>query len=162
MICKQHARLGAGTILSLLLCSLTQSVQAQSKYTVVDLGSLGGTDSTAQNLNASGQAIGYAYIAGDVAPHAFRTTANSPIKPSDDIGTLGGSFSTATAVNSSGQVIGWAATTGDMGTHAFRTAANSSIKPLDDLGTFGGTISAALGINATGQVVGYAYRTGDA
>src|SRR2546423_6825640 len=135
-----------------MMC-LTQNVQAQPKYTITDLGRLGGTYSLGQGINSSGQTVGNAYTTGDVAPHAFRTAANSAIKPTDDLSTLGGSYSIAQGINTSGQVVGYAYTVGDIAAHAFRTAANSAIKPSDDLGTLGGTYTSALAINNSGQVV---------
>src|SRR5437764_1274574 len=57
-----------------------------------DLGTLGGTTSQANSINASGQAVGYASTTGDAAQRAFRTAANGPIVPGaggSDLGTLG-------------------------------------------------------------------------
>ena len=85
-----------------------------------DLGTLGGSSSTARAINAFGQAVGGSLVAGDAASHAFRTAPNSRIDSvSDDLGTLGGSFSFATSVNNFGQVVGWASLAGDTVQHAF-------------------------------------------
>jgi probable HAF family extracellular repeat protein len=124
-------------------------------YTVTDLGTLGGTQSAAAGINASGQVAGWALSSNDTATHAFRTAPNRPINPAtDDLGTLGPQSSNmiSAAINASGQVAGnsWGSFT-----HAFRTAPNRPINPAtDDLGTLGADITEAFGINDSGQVVG--------
>jgi probable HAF family extracellular repeat protein len=128
-----------------------------------DLGTLGGTYSSAEAINASGRVVGYSAITGDTTQHAFRTAPNRPINPTtDDLGTLGGTASSAESINAFGQVVGWADLPGDASTHAFRTAPNGRINPTtDDLGTLGGPWSLATGIDDYGQVVGYASLPGD-
>ena len=144
-------------------CPLT----AQSRYTVTDLGTLGGADSQASGINNSGQVVGLSYISGDANQHAFRTAPNCPINPAtDDLGGFGNQFfSQARGINNGGQVVGLAST-GDafffFPAHAFRTASNSPINSAtDDLGTFGGTDSQAYSINSSGQVVGSATTPGE-
>ena len=114
-----------------------------------DLGSLGGTNSYANGINASGQVVGVAYTAGDAADHAFLYSGGAM----QDLGTLGGSNSSANGINASGQVVGYANTAGYAAQHAFLYSGGA----MQDLGTLGGSNSSANGINASGQVVGSAY-----
>ena len=77
-----------------------------------DLGTMGGLDSRASGVNASGQVVGYAEIAnGD--NHAFRTTAGGNISAASDLGTLGGTLSQAFAINDLGQCVGFSLYPGD-------------------------------------------------
>ncbi len=63
----------------------------QPHYTVIDLGTLGGTYSGANGLNKSGHADGASTLAGDTAGHAFLWRHGRMI----DLGSLGGPNSTA-------------------------------------------------------------------
>jgi probable HAF family extracellular repeat protein len=80
-------------------------VGAAQTYTVTDLGTLGGTVSGAQAINAAGQITGYSFIAGGAAvTHAFLYSDGSMA----DLGTLGGNVGEGNGINSSGQVAGYA------------------------------------------------------
>jgi probable HAF family extracellular repeat protein len=56
---------------------------------MVDLGTLGGSSSRATSVNNLGHVVGYAYLAGNTAYHAFRWASGTMT----DLGTLGGTLS---------------------------------------------------------------------
>jgi probable HAF family extracellular repeat protein len=119
-------------------------------YILKDLGTLAGTVSSGNGVNASGQVAGYSYLSGNFFPyHAFLSGPNGG--PLQDLGTLGGNSSVGYGINASGQVAGWADTAGGV-PHAFLSGPNGG--PLQDLGTLGGNSSFGYGVNASGQVVG--------
>jgi len=149
--------------------------RADAAFGVVDLGTLGGTESFGFGVNAAGQVVGQSQTAaltmpstnpdgsggGLVLDHAYRTAPGSAITPSSDLGTLGGRSSRATGINATGQVVGVADTATVIDptnnvfvSHAFISGTGTGA--LRDLGTLAGTTakSIANGINATGQVVG--------
>src|SRR5947207_2470192 len=110
----------------MLICMRFQAV-AQPRYTVHDLGTLGGSSSMANGINNSGQVTGSS-LTSAANDHAFRTVANSAINPlTDDLGTLGGSFSFGLAINDFGEVAGYSAPSGVSFSHAFRTSPGSPI-----------------------------------
>src|SRR5712692_4043019 len=116
---------------------------------MVDLGTLGGTESVPFAVNSSGQVVGGSSTTGDTASHAFSWTSGGGMV---DLDTLGGTFSEAIAVNGRGQVVGGSSTTGDTTSHAFSWTAGGG---MVDLGTLpGGQESGARAMNARGQVVG--------
>jgi probable HAF family extracellular repeat protein/uncharacterized repeat protein (TIGR03803 family) len=122
-------------------------VVSEQSYAVIDLGTLGGSSSSAAALNASGQVSGSSATA-DGASHAFLYSAGTMT----DLGTLGGWESQAQGINAAGQVVG-SSETATGATHAFVTADDV----MTDLGTLaGGDYSDAYAINAGGQVVGRA------
>ena len=123
-----------------------------STYSVVDLGTLGGTGSVAEDINHSGQVAGQSLTQGNLAKHAFLWQNGAMT----DLGTLGGTSSDARSINKSTQVVGKADTgaldaSGNPIAHAFLW--QNAV--MADLGTLGGTGgSGAYDINTSGQIVG--------
>jgi|GEM_PF-800963 len=148
---------GSATLVAILI---THSPAYAAHYYVTDLGTLGGTESYAWDLNAGGQVVGYATTADDATVDAFLwspTNPNAPTGSMIDMGTLGGTYAWGVGINTAGQVAGVSATPGDAAEHATLwkpTSPNNSSGTLHDLGTLGGTYSQANAINTTGLVTG--------
>lgn len=124
---------------------------------ITPLGSLGGGDTQAEDINNRGQVVGTSYPNPEVATtnHGFLWENGKMI----DLGTLGEteSASDAGAINDRGQVVGSASTramdeVGNEIEHAFLWEDGQ----MRDLGTLGGQASEAVAINERGQVVGSA------
>jgi probable HAF family extracellular repeat protein len=166
--------------------ALLSSAQAQHRYTVTDLGTLGGNDSDAEALNNKGHVVGMAAPANDNFMHAFLYNGQM-----HDLGTIG-QFSIAYSINNRDEMVGFFSVgftnraflyrAGQMQTlfdfFSFATGINSRGDivgayasgqtstgihafvyrrgRLTDLGTLGGDFSEAYGINEQGEVVGYA------
>lgn len=117
---------------------------AQISYTVVDLGTLGGTTSAARAINSSGAVVGYSFLAGNTISHAFLYNGSM-----QDLGTLGGSASDAYGINAAGLVVGWALPS--VGAQAPFLYDGT----MHNLGTLGGMRGGlASGINSANQIVG--------
>lgn len=116
-----------------------------------DIGTLGGTRSTAYDVNASGQAVGISDTAGGES-HAFLYSEGVM----RDLGTLGGPESSAFAINNAGVVVGSSFLNQEI-EHAFVYVRGKMV----DLGTLeGGTRSSAHAINNAGLIAGVSNGTG--
>ena len=138
---------------------------------LVNLGSLGGTYTSAAAVNNTGQVVGQSSVAGNFAGRAFLWSATAT--PSmRDLGSLPGAAGTpppgrgplnadANAINDNGQVVGWTeAVVGfNSETRAFLWTEATGMQDLGILGrstsvnAFSG--SEATGINDRGQVIGH-------
>ena len=136
--------------------------------TMVDLGTLGGTDvpggtaSQGVAINASGQVTGWSGTGDQIHPFLWDGTAML------DLGTLGGFDSTGFAINAAGQVTGYSYLAGDLVQHAFLWDGttlqdlNALIALADPLQPFV-TLRLGSDINDLGQVLanGHDSRTGE-
>jgi probable HAF family extracellular repeat protein len=120
-----------------------------SNGALLDLGTLGGSSSSAYGINASGQTAGASMTAGGRF-HAFFSNGGTL----QDLGTLGGAHSYGMALNDAGQVIGNAQTPA-----GYSVAFLWDGQQMKSLGTLGGTQSYAYGIDANGDVVGYSWTS---
>ena len=124
------------------------------RYSIEDLGTLGGSTSYAHCINNSGEVVGRSYPSSGAA-RAFLYSAGHML----DLGTLGGTESNpsgvsslANGINDAGEIVGWSATSSGA-YHAFRHSGGQTL----DLGTLGGN-SGANQINDSGKIVGNYYR----
>jgi probable HAF family extracellular repeat protein len=145
----QLAKCKKVAIILAAIFAASTSATAHADWSIIGLGTLGGHDSSATDINDSGQVVGRSFTASD-SNHAFITGPNG--LGMTDLGTLGGSYSIALGINNSGQVVGESAIAGIHPAHGFITGPNGI--GMTDLGTLGGILSSATGINDSGQVVG--------
>jgi probable HAF family extracellular repeat protein len=110
-----------------------------------DLGTLGGRESFARDVNDSGVVVGWSETA-DLSERAFRYIDGTM----QDLGTLGGLSSEADGVNSAGHIVGSSTNLdGFMRGFVLRDGA------MVPLGTLGGDYSVAAAINGQGQIAGW-------
>lgn len=115
-----------------------------------DLGTLGGTNSSATAANDNQLAVGYSDIAGDGARHAFVYDLQAGTM--SDLGaSLGGTNSSASAINANNHVAGFADLAGDQTHRAFLFENGTTT----DLGSFG-SWSETYAMNDSDVVVGAA------
>ena len=126
------------------------SSSAALSYSIRDLGTLGGTQSAAFDINEQGLVAGEAFTAGDATAYAVMWDEGGIT----NLGTLdGGAYSRAYGINSSGQVVGYSDVTynNQQVQRAFIWDGNN----ISDLGTLGGRYGEAASINDSSAIVGF-------
>jgi probable HAF family extracellular repeat protein len=141
-----------------------------SRGKIVDLGTLGGYESLAGEMNARGQVTG---VAANTIPDQYsffgwgtqmRTFIWEKATGMHDIGTLGGPDALGGSINNRGQIAG--------GSYTNSTPNQSTGLPtvdpflwyqnkMKDLGTLGGVFGAVWGLNESGEVSGMSDLAGD-
>ncbi|HCY64880.1 MAG TPA: HAF repeat-containing protein [Oxalobacteraceae bacterium] len=143
------------------LTFLAASAQASpGGYIITDLGTLGGTSSSARGINDSSQVVGNSTFAftGELGSHVFLYNAGTM----NSLGTLmnppAEAHATGHDINNAGQITGTSYYQyGSLGAlqHAFLHSGGS----MRSLGTLGGRQSHAYAINDAGQVAGHSHTT---
>jgi probable HAF family extracellular repeat protein len=151
----------AMTLFAALAIPLRLAAQKQIRYTIIDVGTLGGTFSQAFVINNKGEVVGFATLTGDTALHAFLwrkgvITDLSTLAPTDTL-----PYSLALSINDNGDIVGFSETSvpDPLGEN---TCGDSLIclpviwrdGVMTALPTLGGNNGIAIAINDRGQVVG--------
>ncbi|HEX2973332.1 MAG TPA: DUF3466 family protein [Tepidisphaeraceae bacterium] len=136
---------------SAIVLAWASVAMAEVKYTVTDLGTLGGASSSAGCINNQGQIVGSATTRSGES-HAFLYSGVTMV----DLGTLGGSSSSASGINDNGQIVG-TSTLADNTRRAYLYQDGR----MQSLGTLGGPESYGGSINNQGQIVGTSYCQSD-
>jgi probable HAF family extracellular repeat protein len=138
---------------------------------MVNLGSLGGTNSRAYGINNSGQVVGESDAGPILKPsvrfrgfplffgtHAFLWTEGIGMT---DLGHLGGGTSHASAISNNGVVVGWSTLINSAG-HAFRWTKRGGMIDLNTLLPLnsGWVLTDANGVNDEGQITGSGLHNG--
>ena len=136
----------------LLICVavfIATPLAAQPKYTIIDLGTLGGDSSFGYGLNSSGHVTGHSPPKAVSNTHAFYYDGQM-----HDLGTLGSSgdarfgiFSAGNKINDSNQIVGTTLDAAGSG-QAFLWDAQHGMQSLGLSNTYG------VAINSKGQIVG--------
>jgi len=154
-------RFTASVLALSVLSTLAPFAVAQKRPAPVDLGTLGGSYSTANGTNTYDTVVGGANVFGDVYTHAVYTNSAGFLV---DVGSLLGVYgnSVANSIGNKGAITGTSDqvidSDGDVASHAFYLTGPRAA--MVDLGTNGGTLASG---NATqnGQVAGAATVAGD-
>ena len=150
----QRTSLAAAATLALLpllpLLAVTPA-RAEVRFTVTNLGTLGGNGSNANAINAAGQVAGSAALA-DGRVHATRWTNGV----AQDLGTLSGGDSAAYGINDAGQVVGSSQVAGAVENNATLWSAAGTAQNLGA----GFDNSRGNAINHSGTVVGFGTVSG--
>jgi probable HAF family extracellular repeat protein len=140
-----------------------QQAHKPQQYTVIDLGTLGGTFSLAGGLNKEGDVEGFSTLPGDTAVHAVLWRKGMML----DLGTLGGPNSLADYRPNERDQVGGQAETSTPDPTGENFCGNDLIclpflwqkGVMFPLPTLGGNNGGANGVNSRGQVAGFAENT---
>jgi probable HAF family extracellular repeat protein len=137
---------------ALAVALVSGAAQAQVSYHATDLGTLGGSGTSAQAVNTAGDVVGLSLDEnGDV--HGFYWHAGVM----EDLGVLPGggqgSESGAYGINDSNVVVGYSRLPGGQD-RAVRWTKVGGVWTIEDLGTLGGSYAHAYQVNAAGKIVG--------
>jgi probable HAF family extracellular repeat protein len=148
------SKLKASSIISwiaLTIIFLGLSSVVQASYIFTDLGTLGGSDSDAFEINNSGQIIGTAWTTGDQASHPTLWSGDTTM---DLTTNLEGSSIVVTGLNDSGQIIGNSVMSFSAWDWAWRASVwnGGALTTLDVLPDT--THNRATAINNSGQIIG--------
>ena len=130
------------------------AARAQTAYSYWDLGTLGGTSSSAAGVNTAGQVVGAATLANGATHPFYWSSATGMV----DIGTFGGTGGGAKGINNVGDVVGhatnaasvWHPFVWNISTHVL-TDLNSLLSPSDAAKW---TLTYAWKVNDNRQVIG--------
>jgi probable HAF family extracellular repeat protein len=151
---SRNRSLAAIALLAFVGLTLRSEARGDLLYSFTDLGTLGGPDSNAYGVNASGQVAGASALPGGTTEHGV-VFSNGHLT---DVGTIAtGLNSFALAINDNGQVAGWTNNNGGFGERAY--IQTNGVK--QDLGTLGGDGAQATAINNAGQAAGFSQIAGD-
>jgi probable HAF family extracellular repeat protein len=123
----------------------------------VDLGSLSGNGSTANDINNHGEIVGSSQLSASTTTNTSRAFIYLHGKMTE-LGTLGGSWSQAESVNNKGEVVGESETNGDAAQDPFLYEHGKMI----DLGSLGGNLGFGHAVNDSGVVVGTSWTASGA
>jgi probable HAF family extracellular repeat protein len=119
---------------------------------VLDLGTLGGSQSLTRAVNGSGWVVGWAYPPGLAWQRAFVWRDGVMT----ELGTLGGISSDASDINDAGLIVGAASdAAGNSDAFWWRDGV------MHSMGTLGGSLSQAFAVNESGDITGMASTEGD-
>lgn len=153
-----------GVFLGLVTGGLIGAPAQAAPGDIYNLGVLpGGGFSQANDLNASGQVIGYSQVGGSSVYHAFLYTGTPGVNGQMfDLGSLGGSNrdSFANAISDAGHIVGDSQISNGSFRAFLYTGTPGAGGQMINLGTLpGGQDSYANDVNNLGQVVGEAYNS---